>query len=289
MVTVEINGKRKRVPSAFNELSLKQLKVYIHFVEMRKAELFTQGAEGITVKDGISLIEAKVALLYAILGVKFRRFLRIRESQMVDLITGEKLIDFFFQDRLTENKVPVIHRNFSRNLYGPVSRFYRIRFGEFNLADAAFSSFHQTGKIEYLDELIAILYRPAKKGYDPRSPETDGDIREAFNLHTVDFRMPAASRMRLKEKLCIYVWFDHCRRELVDKYDRLFKKNAQEKEKDPGASWVRTAMGIGGGALQFRKVLEVPVYEMFEDLTRLMIESEERKKELEEMKKKQKR
>lgn len=286
MLTVEIGGKRKQIPSSYNEITLEQLRVYVEFVERRKSEIFSLENGKVVVKDQKALTEAQSALLWAILDMKFRLFVRIGAYQIRDLVATEKLVDFFFTDLLTENKLPRIKR-FRKSLYGPVNAFHRLSFEEFGFADNAFHQFNHTGDIKYLDELVATLYRPAKKKFDPKAADTDGDIRQEFNFLTIDFRMDQVAKMREVDKWCVYVWFDHCRRQLVERYKELFEKNDKKKSRS-GGTWVETAMAIGHGVLNFNVVRKTPVYQIFMDLDRLRLDKLELEEEMEAAKNKRK-
>jgi hypothetical protein len=133
---------------------------------------------------------------------------------------------------LTKNLLPVLGVPFSfKKLYGPEDHLKNIVFIEFIKAERNYTRFTRTGEIKYLNELVAILYRPKKKNYNPESPDHDGDIREKYNDYNVVSRVDLVSRISLRKRLAILLYYYGCRKFIIDSplYKEIFVKEDKKK------------------------------------------------------------
>ena len=77
--------------------------------------------------------------------------------------------------------------------------------------------------------MIATLYRPRRKDYDPSSVDFQGDIREDFNFHLVDARVRRLARLPRAQKLAVLLYYQGCRNQLIATHDRIFSGDESNK------------------------------------------------------------
>lgn len=196
------NGKEKQLvlPSEWNELSKKQL---IALADIKHNE-----------KDAV---EQLIKALHILTGMGAIRFMFLPKDVIVN--ASEHIKWVFEENTLTTQLIPY-HGDF----YGPDSHFDNLQMHEFNHAEMAYQELISTKEPEYLDRLVAILYRQAKPDYDhDRNP--DADHRIPFKYGDITWHMGLVSRWPEKVKLAILLWYDGCRMELIDSYPLIFNKS----------------------------------------------------------------
>ncbi len=109
-----------------------------------------------------------------------------------------------------------------RPLHGPANRLYNVRFGEFIAADNFFRRWVATKQDEFLDKLIAVLYRPADSNRKPESRNYHGDRRTKFNEHNVNKRAKQTGRMNPVKKLAVALWYNGCLHHLAANFENCF-------------------------------------------------------------------
>lgn len=127
-----------------------------------------------------------------------------------------------------------------RGYHGPTSDFDNLRMKEFHLTELNYRQLVTTkDKREEsgtLNNLVAILYRPGKKGYDKKR-DPDGDIRQDFNHNELPFHARIVSKWPPAIKQAIFIWYDSCRQDLIDQNPLVFKEpsaNSYESQFDVG-------------------------------------------------------
>jgi hypothetical protein len=92
---------------------------------------------------------------------------------------------------------------------------------EFIFSEQFYSDYKATKKMDALDQLVATLYRPAKKGYDAkRNP--DGDIRIPYNDFLTGYYADKIGGWPAKVKQAILHWYEGCRLKLIDDNPDVF-------------------------------------------------------------------
>jgi hypothetical protein len=270
MIEIVVNGKNtSHCPEQFAELSINQLKVFVELF-VQDADLMFADIEGKPVVHNPELFfERQITMLYVVLGIDKKSFFKINPSQINDLLLKERMLDFLFLPNYTINKLTTIFAH--TNLYAPINDFFQLSFEEFKFADDYFNQFTKKKNSADLDMLCAILYRPRKSHAAIAAENYNGDMREAFNKNKVESRLPAIKDIALWKKLSVYLWFSHCRKNLTRNYPKVFTK----KESDSKLNWLQAAMSMAGGVINLDKILDMNVYLVFEELTRLIIQSEE--------------
>lgn len=224
-VNITVNLKRK-VPGTWNELSRKQLK--------KISTILSAGIE--------DEYELKVKLLKVIFKIKLWHLMALSE-RLVDLLPA---VGFLIDDiELTENKFYRLKptRWSLKKLYGPNGDFLLTSVKEWTDADTQFMAYSQSRKAEYLDNLIAILWRPADKNKDKRAEDYDGDMRIAYNPHTVTKRTVLIKTLHPGTKAAILFWYMSCRQRWENAYTRVF---AGSKENVESFGWVETVLKVSG-------------------------------------------
>lgn len=117
---------------------------------------------------------------------------------------GLKIIKQYY----IHNPVPSFRPAWKR-YYGPTDQFMNIKFGEYTDALRLFYQFNTTGEMELLYDMVAILYRPKKAFHFIRKQlnSYDGDIREAYNIHTIQKRSKAFKYAPLGFIYGVYLYF----------------------------------------------------------------------------------
>ena len=157
MNTIEIGKVKVLTPASWNELTRKQL-LYI-------AELFD---------SRFTLIDFKVRVLKAFLSLKNKI---ARQISHEDAYFLTETLDYLFKPiNLTKNLIPTIKISRFRRLFGPADKMMTSTFGEFIKAHTRFEVYEKNKtaspeallsklyeeKDAFLNEMVAILYRPKK-------------------------------------------------------------------------------------------------------------------------------
>jgi hypothetical protein len=227
MTTINFTAEKKTyiVPGSFNELTRHQL-------------IKLAGIVNVNIEAG----KKKLHVLMALLNVgrnPFTTFLfrfRIKAPHVVDMFPAA---EWALKDPdLTKQLIPSIRIPYSfKKLYGPADHMKNLVFIEFIKAENNYNKFRKTGKIENLDNLVAILYRPKKENYEPTSPNHDGDIRERYNDYTFELRAKQIRRLDIRIKLAIMMHFYGSRQFIIGRkqFSHVFTSETKGKvEKSEG-------------------------------------------------------
>lgn len=218
MTRISINKKFYDVPTAWNELSQKQL---LQVMDC----LFTRQYTG---------EQCLLSLLKILCNMSWWDFFRapVSARKMGDDISGMEeylYLNRFLLDSntLTKQLIPDY-----RGLYGPASDFDNLRMCELAICDNVFLQWsEEKDSQDQLNYLIALLYRPAKEGYDfVLNP--DGDPRQPFNSNISRHYADAlVKKWPLNVKLAIANWYAGCRLDLVEVNEDVFSEGSGEPSK----------------------------------------------------------
>lgn len=206
MTIIELNKKLRTVPTKWNELSQKQL----------IAVMDTLFLSQYTVEEG------RLKLLKILAGLSWWSFFRCKAADLQEYLY---LTDFILakETHLTEQLLPEY-----KDMYGPVSEFDNLLMKELVVCDNLFMRWSEDrNNVQLLDEFVAVLYRPVRKGSIWKDYNTkinpEGDVREEFNMNVCQYRAKRKiSRWPMAVKLAITTWYDACRWQLVDENDEVF-------------------------------------------------------------------
>jgi hypothetical protein len=198
--------KRKciQIPDNYDELSAKQ---------------FTRLAS--ILFSSVDDIQARVRVLFILSGMNVFRF-RLLKAEIIDRCLP--FVEWVFEPRNITTQILPCYKGY----HGPASEFENMKMKEFHLSELYYRQFLDSAfeDIEILNNLVAVLYRTAKKDYDTRR-NPDGDIRVEFNHNEVPFHAKKISRWPAAVKQAIFLWYDGCRQQLIDDNPMVFKEPAK--------------------------------------------------------------
>jgi hypothetical protein len=226
MNLVEIDHIRRSLPSEWNELSRKQL--------LFVSKLFSAK---------LTLVEFRVKALFEFLSIKRKNFKRIAPE---DAFTLCESLDFLNKEvNLTRNLIPFIKAGLNK-YFGPADAMVYCTFGEFTLACSALDEFQKTGEEKFLDQLVAILYRPQKFFWSIRKYFTDNqDPRLKFMNRTLKKRVRKIEKVDPCVKYSIYLFFNGVLNSLPGLYPYVYQQKGETQDQDNG--WASLIISLADG------------------------------------------
>jgi hypothetical protein len=162
---------------------------------------------------------ARYLLIKHLFGVPMDRFLRLRESLLVQC---EPVIGWLYEkNTLSKWLIPSVETP-RTTLYGPKSRLADLTAEEFCYTEALYEQWVSTQKEEYLHAIFAYLYREAhwwtgkRKGF--KVQKSDGYIRSTKNVP-------------LYLKRAVLINYAGCRNYIISLHPHIWKK-AQEHDNE---------------------------------------------------------
>jgi len=233
MNLVEIDDIQRSLPSQWNELSRKQL-LYV-------SKLF---------REQLTVVDFRVKTLFEFLSIKRKIFKRIAPE---DAFTLCESLDFLNKEvNLTRNLIPVIKADL-RKYHGPADSMVYCTFGEFTLACAALDEIQKTGEVKYLDELVAILYRPRKVFWFIRKYFTDNqDPRGKFMNRALKKRARKIARVDHCVKYSIYLFFNGVLNSLTVLYPYVYQEKDEAGDQENG--WASLIISLADGKTDDRSL-----------------------------------
>lgn len=202
MKIVTINKRRYNFPEGWDELSEGQLLQVMEILFLKQ-----HAAEAVLLQ-----------LVKVLAGMSRYRFLRCKAEELEEFFY---LLQFVLQPdfSFTKNLLPRLGK-----FYGPADGMQNLRMKEFTFTEAFFIQWCESEKkdIAALNNLVAILYRPAPAGYDTkRNPE--GDCRAAYSQGATEWAAKhTISKWPMAAKLAIAHWYDGCRRAIAENNSDVF-------------------------------------------------------------------
>jgi hypothetical protein len=144
-------------------------------------------------------------------------------------------LDFLNKEvNLTRNLIQVIKAGL-RKYHGPADAMVYCTFGEFTLACSALDEFQKTGEEKYLDEKVAILYRPKKVFWFIRKYFTDNqDTRVKFMNRALKIRARRLGKLDHCVKYSIYLFFNGVLNSLPALYPYIYRQKDETDSEDNG-------------------------------------------------------
>ena len=223
---VEIDGKSFLMPSDWNELTRKQ----VLFI----SRLF---------QEQLTMMDFKLRVLLKILTIRQKVMKRIDHEDVYFLCES---LDFLNTEvSLTRNLIPVIKAGL-RKYHGPADAMVYCTFGEFTLACSALDEYQKTGEVKYLDELVAILFRPMKVFWFILKYFTDNqDPRGKFMNRTLKKRAGSIAMVDHCVKYSIYLFFNGVLNSLPALYPYVYKQKGETEDQDNG--WASLIISLADG------------------------------------------
>ncbi|MDO7849238.1 hypothetical protein Q5H92_22935 [Hymenobacter sp. M29] len=266
MLNVEFGRRLYLVPSAWNELSRRQL--------LQITRLHGQGFASDRALDD--------AFRRVILGVPGRLWARLNGVQRVEL---RHLVPVRFLREpadfapLTEQLLPHLpylkwYQGLGCRYFGPRENFRNLSFAEFIFADAFFLRYLQTNDETQLDRLVATLYRPQRAGYAPLAPDYAGDRREPFNENLLDARARHVARLEHHVKYAVMLWYRGCRKALETRFEYVF--TGENNRKASAGSWADVLHELAGGVHRIDATAGQHLLTVLREMNRVLRQAEER-------------
>lgn len=212
MLSIDINSKISRdYPESIAEMTSDQFVNFADLVFMYQSKQ-------------ISYQEFSVRLTYTLLNMErtVKKTNKSRLSEVSECINYiAKNNDAFFEEKHKEGKTyKVIALNFVSNLipkikvgdqwyYGPSDALTNTEFGEYVSALNFYIDFSKSNKVEDLDLLVGVLYRPENES------KSLNDKRTPFNKELISYYAKEVSTIPFAEKYAIYLFFAACQQFIV--------------------------------------------------------------------------
>lgn len=176
------------------------------------------------------------------------------------LMSTEQLIQLFEHFSWIEEEIHL--RNcplpcILKSYHGPPAELARFTGLEWILADDAYLRYREGDDLA-LDTLIAVLYRSKAANVKPGVV----DIREEFNPDLVDTRAKFVAKLDPIEKIAILRFYESCRYEWEQTYDRVFSASESNAE-HYGWAEVFLAMAENGSLGKLDDVEKAPITTIF--------------------------
>lgn len=227
MNVISINGTEHHVPSSWDELSREQM-IYLAGLFPRK----------------MSVISFKVHLLWKLLNVKARYFFGVSAEDMSFVL---KSMDWVMENvTMKRNMLPLIRIGWHR-YHGPEDMMGSCTFGEMTRAHQKMEDYVATKDEKYLDDLVAVLYRPKKRGWWLRkrfSVTTDRRVR--YIEKSVAVRAKRIKSLDISVKYAVYLFFVGVMNTLPEKFPNVYRRKGDSSGKN-NYGWATLIISLADG------------------------------------------
>lgn len=218
MTRISINKKFYDVPTEWNELSQKQL---LAIMDCFFARQYTGD-------------QCLLVLLKILCNMSWFQFFRapVSAHKMPEDVSGMEEYLYLTMFLLEKNDLTKQLITEYRGLYGPASEFDNLKMCELAICDGAYLQWMaEKENTDHLNYLVALLYRPAKEGYD-FDLNPDGDPRQPFNMHISQFYAKTIiNKWPINVKMAIAYWYGGCRWKLVEDNEDVFDESGGDPSK----------------------------------------------------------
>lgn len=228
------------VPSSWTELQPYQFSRIIEVLHFRKADRFT-----IAVSLLALLADAKNwPILQAISEVKAENDQEQSGEELLSALIP--LTNFLMEEKPPLNNFfPAINLKKKKHI-APALDLSNIGFGEWCFAHQYYIYYSISQDAQWLNKLIATIYRPIDINQNPDSPSFSGDLREAFNENLIEKRSLSVASLEHHIKLGILTWFSCALNEVTETRPHVFPPAPQLEpgqelpmpEPDNGRTWL---------------------------------------------------
>jgi hypothetical protein len=232
---VFIDGRHRPVPAIWNELPRKLLLRVV-------ATLYGRHENELQLRFHLLSILLQVPLVTVV-----NLFTPVQICQLkwlTDFVLGELT--------LTAQALPWLRRPrtwfhpLPAKWWGPREQFRNLRFLEFIFADAYFVAYAKDPETKWLDQLVAVLYRPQRRPYRPRAVDYAGDRRQDYNPVHLAARTAQVVHLPLAQKLAVLTWYRGCRLQLERDYPRVFTPAHEAAAAQASDGWAHVAREMSG-------------------------------------------
>lgn len=206
MTIITINKKDFAIPTEWNELSPEQLLMVMDTIYLKQYEP----------------VKMLLKLLKVLLNVGYFRWLKIKADDLNEFLY---LTGFLVQGNLNFYKqlIPVYD-----GYHGPADEIGNMEGGEFVFSEHYHELWwNDKNNLQALDDFVAVIYRPVKKGYDLKK-DPDGDPRVPFNENVCSYLAKTVIwKWPMPVKLAIATWYAGCRQKMVNDNRDVFGGNGE--------------------------------------------------------------
>lgn len=191
---------------------------------------------------------------------------------------------------ITNNLFPKIEAG-GKVYYGPSDGAENLKAAEFHFCEMAVQDFYAGYQTEpasalpYLWKLLAILYRPAKEGYDFEL-NPDGDCRIPYNPNSEPYHIDwLQQHVDVSVAYATLLWYRACRAEWEKAYPAVFPQHSNGDEAPPvipGYFMLMRNIAERGTYGNFAAVEQMPALNMFTEFTCILEENERIKQQQQE-------
>lgn len=224
------------LPSRMDELTPTQLKKMMWVISRK--------LYGVDKAKLMVLIMSLSLPIWKRLKFQFFYFFQANIIERADIVFLTQSFQQF--DQITIQKIQKIGGRFVL-LHGPESGLINSTFWEYIKAEKYYLNYTKTLDKEWLNKLVATLYRPARKDYDKRIHE---DIRIPLSDHGIKYHLREVEKTDMETKLAILKWFDSCRNALAKNFPLVFPKPKQSAKTNNPIEMLSQSPANGGGWLQ---------------------------------------
>jgi len=230
-----------KVPSEWKELDKHQFSRIIEVMHFRKADKYT---------ISVSLL----SLLFGPNNWPLLNELSLLKAETEDDISGDEMLTGLIPltNFLVEEKPPVLNffpdiRIKKKKHIAPADDLSNLGFGEWCFAHQYYIYYSISQDKQWLDKLIATIYRPLDTTANPESPNYSGDLREVFNENLIEKRALSVANLESHIKLGILAWFSCALAEVADCRPHVFpqvpdedtQKSNTPAEPDNSSNWLK--------------------------------------------------
>lgn len=248
MNAVWYHKKEYVIPGEWNELTQRQL--------LQVQEVFNRNVDE---------LKGRMLLFRILCKMPWWKFLLIRSANLLPAVM-EATEFLMTRNSLTKNLIPT-YKGFA----GPGDKM-NIRMIEFCYSEGLFMAYKNQKDDKYLDQLIAILYRPIRKRYNHKL-NPDGDHRMAFNPNLLDYNTMFIEDWPLPVKQSILMFYEGCRNEKIASNPKVFEGGSGD-ESLYGMWSVMRNVAKSGHLGDFEKVGEQYIDTILMELNEVVVEAE---------------
>jgi hypothetical protein len=253
LLEIESKGKilfKKLIAESWNELKGEQIVKYCAWYYQYRYTVFEVVNDKIMIQDAALLDKMRHLLLMTILDISYEKYLKIDAAMLHTLKEESGILNFLFEQN-TRTKAPFRRINITDRIiptwhYAPGEMLKGVSFEEFIMLDKYYLHYTEQNNIDSINALCAILYRPVAKKLNVKSPEWNGDMREAYSPHLIPARLKYWLEKPIGLKLAVYRYYEGCRIKLKSFLPHLFDDADVSQANEP-ADWAEILHGLAGG------------------------------------------
>lgn len=240
MKTITINSEKLSLPNKWNELTPVQFRhiAMLSLQQLTPTEFKLKAALlllGITVEP-VPENNLKGESCYYVRHEKNTYLLSTHQLMAIaehmkflfDIVETDQGHNYQLHCKLFRQLIPEI-KVAGHTFYGPDAALTNILFKEYIRAETYFAEFLSKKDKADADRLIATMYRPQVKDYNPQDVNFSGDRREPINDFLVENRAKVIGKLDEVSRQAILMWYEGCKHFITTKYSRVFEEGEQRK------------------------------------------------------------